>query len=91
MDDLLLALRAVAEPTRLRLLALAARGAFNVSELVTILGQSQPRLSRHLRLLVEAGLLRRQQEGVFCWFALPEASGRARRPRPHHPGAPARP
>ena len=74
MDDLLLALRAVAEPTRLRLLALAARGAFNVSELVTILGQSQPRLSRHLRLLVEAGLLRRQQEGVFCWFALPEAS-----------------
>ncbi len=74
MDDLLLALRAAAEPTRLRILALAARGAFNVSELVAILGQSQPRLSRHLRLLVEAGLLRRQQEGVFCWFALPEAS-----------------
>jgi ubiquinone/menaquinone biosynthesis C-methylase UbiE/DNA-binding transcriptional ArsR family regulator len=72
MDDLLLSLRAAAEPTRLRILALAARGAFNVSELVTILGQSQPRLSRHLRLLVEAGLLRRQQEGVFCWFALPE-------------------
>jgi len=74
MDDLLLALRAAAEPTRLRILALAARGAFNVSELVAILGQSQPRLSRHLRLLVEAGLLRRQQEGVFCWFALPEAA-----------------
>ena len=74
MDDLLLALRAAAEPTRLRILALAARGAFCVSELVTILGQSQPRLSRHLRLLVEAGLLRRQQEGVFCWFALPEAA-----------------
>ena len=74
MDDLLLALRAAAEPTRLRILALAARGAFNVSELVAILGQSQPRLSRHLRLLVEAGLLRRQQEGVFCWFALPEAT-----------------
>jgi ubiquinone/menaquinone biosynthesis C-methylase UbiE/DNA-binding transcriptional ArsR family regulator len=74
MDDLLLALRAAAEPTRLRILALAARGAFNVSELVTILGQSQPRLSRHLRLLVEAGLLRRQQEGVFCWFALPESA-----------------
>jgi ubiquinone/menaquinone biosynthesis C-methylase UbiE len=74
MDDLLLALRAAAEPTRLRILALAARGAFCVSELVTILGQSQPRLSRHLRLLVQAGLLRRQQEGVFCWFALPEAA-----------------
>ncbi|MBW4021879.1 MAG: metalloregulator ArsR/SmtB family transcription factor [Proteobacteria bacterium] len=76
MDDLLLALRAAAEPTRLRILALAARGAFNVRELVSILGQSQPRLSRHLRLLVEAGLLRRQQEGVFCWFALPEAADR---------------
>ncbi len=74
MDDLLLALRAAAEPTRLRILALAARGAFNVSELTTILGQSQPRLSRHLRLLVEAGLLRRQQEGSFCWFALPESA-----------------
>ncbi len=74
MDDLLLSLRAAAEPTRLRILALAARGAFNVSELVTILGQSQPRLSRHLRLLVEAGLLRRQQEGSFCWFAPPEAN-----------------
>jgi ubiquinone/menaquinone biosynthesis C-methylase UbiE len=74
MDDLLLALRAAAEPTRLRILALAARGAFCVSELVTILGQSQPRLSRHLRLLVQAGLLRRQQEGVFCWFALPETA-----------------
>jgi ubiquinone/menaquinone biosynthesis C-methylase UbiE len=74
MDDLLLALRAAAEPTRLRILALTARGAFNVSELVAILGQSQPRLSRHLRLLVEAGLLRRQQEGVFCWFAPPETT-----------------
>ena len=74
MDDLLLALRAAAEPTRLRILALAARGAFNVSELVTILGQSQPRLSRHLRLLVEAGLLCRQQEGSFCWFALPDTT-----------------
>jgi ArsR family transcriptional regulator len=74
MDDLLLALRAAAEPTRLRILAIATRGAFNVSELVTILGQSQPRLSRHLRLLVQARLLRRQQEGVFCWFALPETT-----------------
>lgn len=74
MEDFLSALRAAAEPTRMRILALCARGAFCVSELVGILGQSQPSLSRHLRLLVEAGLLRRQQEGVFSWFTLPEAS-----------------
>ena len=50
-------LRAAAEPTRLRLLALAARGAFCVMEFTEILGQSQPRLSRHLKLLCECGLL----------------------------------
>lgn len=70
MDDLLLILRAAAEPTRLRLLALAARGAFCVSEFSEILGQSQPRVSRHLRLLQEAGLLERLREGVNAWFAL---------------------
>jgi ArsR family transcriptional regulator len=73
MEDFLTSLRAAAEPTRMRILALCARGAFCVSELVTILGQSQPSLSRHLRLLVEAGLLRRQQEGAFSWFALADA------------------
>jgi ArsR family transcriptional regulator len=72
MDDFLLALRAAAEPTRLRVLALAARGAFCVSEFSEILGQSQPRISRHLRLLHEAGLLERLREGVNAWFALPE-------------------
>jgi ubiquinone/menaquinone biosynthesis C-methylase UbiE len=74
MEPFITSLRAAAEPTRMRILALCARGAFCVSELVTILGQSQPSLSRHLRLLVEAGLLRRQQEGVFSWFALPDAA-----------------
>lgn len=74
MEDFLTSLRAAAEPTRMRILALCARGAFCVSELVIILGQSQPSLSRHLRLLVEAGLLRRQQEGVFSWFALADAA-----------------
>ena len=59
MEDVLTALRACAEQTRLRLLALAARGAFCVMEFTEILGQSQPRLSRHLRLLGEAGLLDR--------------------------------
>lgn len=71
MDLLLTALRACAEPTRLRLLALAARGAFCVVEFTEILGQSQPRLSRHLRLLVEAGLMDRVREGANVWFTLP--------------------
>ncbi len=71
MDTLLTALRACAEPTRLRLLALAARGAFCVVEFTEILGQSQPRLSRHLRLLVEAGVMERTREGANVWFTLP--------------------
>ena len=78
MDALLLALRACAEPTRLRLLALAARGAFCVMEYTEILGQSQPRLSRHLRLLVEAGVMERVREGANVWFTLPPNSSLAR-------------
>ena len=71
MEHLLASLRAAAEPTRLRLLALAARGAFCVTEYVEILGQSQPRLSRHLKLLCDCGLLGRVREGANVWFALP--------------------
>ena len=75
MDALLTALRAAAEPSRLRLLALVAQAPFCVHELTDILGQSQPRLSRHLRLLVEAGLLSRSREGANVWFALAEGLG----------------
>jgi ArsR family transcriptional regulator len=64
MDNLLSELRACAEPTRLRILALVARGSFCVMEFTEVLGQSQPRLSRHLRLLGEAGLLERSREGA---------------------------
>src|SRR6204780_4327301 len=71
MEHLLSSLRAVAEPTRLRLLALAARGAFCVMEFTEILGQSQPRLSRHPKLLCRCGLLDRVREGANVWFALP--------------------
>ncbi len=71
METLLAGLRACAEPTRLRILALVARGSFCVMEFTEILGQSQPRLSRHLRLLGEAGLLDRVREGANVWFALP--------------------
>src|ERR1700751_1375602 len=67
---LLAALRAVAEPTRLRLLVLCSRGELTVSELAEILGQSQPRVSRHLKLLCEAGLLDRFREGSWVFYRL---------------------
>jgi len=78
MDLLLHQLRATAEPTRLRLLALCARGALCVTDLCAVLGQSQPRLSRHLKLLVEAGLLARIPEGANAYFALPPGADLAR-------------
>ncbi len=77
MEVLLAALAAAADPTRLRLLALAARGAFCVNDFCDILGQSQPRLSRHLRLLCEAGLLGRTPEGAHVWFALAQGEAGA--------------
>jgi ubiquinone/menaquinone biosynthesis C-methylase UbiE len=76
MDELVTVLRAAGEPTRLRLLAVLARGELTVTELTQILGQSQPRISRHLKLLVDAGLLERKPEGswVFFRFARPVAN-----------------
>jgi DNA-binding transcriptional ArsR family regulator len=74
MGDLLAALRAVAEPTRLRLLVLCARGELTVSELAQSLGQSQPRVSRHLKLLCEAGLLDRFREGSWVFYRLSACS-----------------
>ncbi len=70
MDRLLAALTAAADPTRLRLLALGARGAFCISDFCEILGQSQPRLSRHVRLLCESSLLERTREGANAWLTL---------------------
>jgi ArsR family transcriptional regulator len=78
MDELLTALRAAAEPTRLRLLALCARHPLCVSDLCDVLGQSQPRLSRHLKLLVEAGLLERIPEGSNAYFQMPPGAEVAR-------------
>jgi ArsR family transcriptional regulator len=70
VDALLAGLRAVAETTRLRLLRLCAEGELTVSELTEILGQSQPRVSRHLKLMCEAGLLDRFREGAFVFYRL---------------------
>lgn len=69
-DDLVAALKAAAEPTRLRILCLLAAGELNVKDLTQILGQSQPRISRHLKLLSEASLIERFREGSWVYFHL---------------------
>lgn len=78
MQTTLNALKAVAEPTRLRLLALLAHGELTVSELVRILRQSQPRISRHLKLLAEAGLVERLQEGAWAFYRLADRGAQGR-------------
>src|SRR5580693_8510000 len=65
------ALKGAAEPTRLRLLVLLSHGEFTVGELCTVLGQSQPRISRHLRLLTEAGFLDRFREQQCVYYRAP--------------------
>src|SRR3984893_13110059 len=72
-NAILAAASAAGEATRLRLLALLAEAELTVSELVTILGQSQPRISRHLKLLVEAGLAERHREGSWVFFRIAQA------------------
>ena len=70
MEAVLGVLRAAGEATRLRLLALTADSELTVTELTQILGQSQPRVSRHLKLMCEAGLLERFREGAWVFFRL---------------------
>ncbi|MGO4437764.1 ArsR/SmtB family transcription factor [Rhizobium sp. RAF56] len=70
LDSLVDVLKAAGEPTRLRLLALLAAGDLTVTDLTEILGQSQPRISRHLKLLGEAALIDRYQEGAWAYFRL---------------------
>ncbi|HEY2527116.1 MAG TPA: metalloregulator ArsR/SmtB family transcription factor [Xanthobacteraceae bacterium] len=71
------ALKAAGEETRLRILALIAEAELTVSDLTEILRQSQPRLSRHLRLLTEAGLVERFREGSWAFFRLGERGSAA--------------
>lgn len=70
MEQLLQGLRAAGEETRMRLLVLCGHAELTVSELIQILGQSQPRVSRHLKLLCDAGLLDRFQEGSWVYYRL---------------------
>ncbi|MCB1440072.1 MAG: metalloregulator ArsR/SmtB family transcription factor [Nitratireductor sp.] len=68
LDETVNLLKAAGEQTRLRLLWLLSHGDLTVTDLMDILGQSQPRISRHLKLLGEAGLLERYQEGAWAYF-----------------------
>lgn len=70
MEKLLQGLRAAAEPTRLRIIALCGHAELSVNELTAILGQSQPRVSRHLKLLVDGGVLERNKEGSRAYYRL---------------------
>ncbi len=72
MEELLAGLKAVAETTRIRILFALSHGELNVTELTFILEQSQPRVSRHLKLMAEAGLISRHKEGNWVLFRLRE-------------------
>ncbi len=72
-DDVLSALRAIGEETRLRILLLLMDGELNVTDLTQILGQSQPRISRHLKLLVDCHLIERVREGSWAFYRLNDA------------------
>jgi ubiquinone/menaquinone biosynthesis C-methylase UbiE/DNA-binding transcriptional ArsR family regulator len=76
-DDLNEALKAAGEETRLRVLALLAEAELTVSDLTDILRQSQPRISRHLKLLAEAGLVERFREGTWAFFRIADHGGGA--------------
>ena len=76
-DALNAALKAAGEDTRLRILALLAEAELTVSDLTDILHQSQPRISRHLKLLAEAGLVERFREGTWAFFRLADIGGGA--------------
>ena len=70
LDTTLNIYRAVGEETRLRIAVLLSRGELTVTELTQILGQSQPRVSRHLKILADAGLVERYREGAWVFYRL---------------------
>lgn len=66
--------QAVSDPTRVRILALLARMELSVGELAQLLGQSQPRVSRHVRILADAGIVDRRKEGSWVFLAIADPS-----------------
>ncbi len=77
-SQLLTALKAAAEPTRLRLLTILSEGELTVGEITRVLDQSQPRVSRHLKLLCDAGLLTRFREQNWIFYRVPLKGNGAR-------------
>ena len=73
LDTMVDTLKAAAESSRLRILALLSKGDLTVSDLTEILNQSQPRVSRHLKLLLDAELIARYQEGSWAYFRLADS------------------
>jgi len=78
-ERLLLQFKTLADPVRLRLVALCRRGECSVSELTQAVGHSQPRVSQHLKKLVDAGLLERFRDGKRVYYRVPAAEGHAAR------------
>ncbi|MBC7521919.1 MAG: metalloregulator ArsR/SmtB family transcription factor [Sandarakinorhabdus sp.] len=74
MDALLTIFRGLADPSRVRILLLVRRMELSVGELAAVLGQSQPRVSRHIRILADAGLVRRAKEGAWVFVRLGTAA-----------------
>jgi len=74
MKDALAIFRALADPTRLRIVALLREMELSVGELAQVLGQSQPRVSRHVKILADAGLTDRRREGSWVFLALGDPS-----------------
>lgn len=70
-ETLLLHLKTLGDPTRLRLVALCGQGECSVSELTRVIGQSQPRISQHLKQLCDAGLLERFRDGKRVFYRVP--------------------
>lgn len=70
MNELLKSLKATADPQRLRILAILSRGPFNVAELTEILGVGQSTVSRHLKILAEAGHVEARRSGSWAFYAL---------------------
>ncbi len=69
--------RALADPVRMRLVALCSQGECSVTELTEVLAQSQPRISQHLKILCDAGMLERFRDGHFVFYRLPEQGDNA--------------
>ena len=76
-EQLITHMKALADPIRLRLLALCVRGEATVSELTEVMGQSQPRISQHLKQLCGAGLLERFRDGHYVYYRVPLGSKQA--------------